>query len=251
MAGLWTVLQHVAWEGPGLIGSEAQARGLCTDVRRLDLDASLPEPSEVEGLVVMGGPMGVYETDRYPFLASECRLIQDLVQRDRPVLGVCLGAQLLAKALGAKVFPGHGQEIGCGPVELTEEGKQDPLFVSAGPSFHVFHWHGDTFDLPERATLLASSRQYPHQAFRFGRCAYGLQFHVEPDPDAWSAWQQHLPVDLTKQSEQERQMVAQVGRDVIARFFDLALGSSDRLKQADRESDCDPRDFCHSRESGG
>ena len=143
----------------------------------------MPEPNEVEGLVVMGGPMGVYETDKYPFLAHECRLIAELIRRERPVLGVCLGAQLLARALGARVFPGHGPEIGFGSVELTKEGKEDPLFGPSGPSFPVFHWHGDTFELPEGATLLASSTQYPHQAFRFGDYAYALQFHIEPDPD--------------------------------------------------------------------
>jgi GMP synthase (glutamine-hydrolysing) len=221
----WSILQHVAWEGPGLIAVEAQARGLHIDVRPLHLGASIPEPDEVQGLIVMGGPMGAYETDKHPFLAEECSLIAELVRRNRPVLGVCLGAQLLARALGARVFPGHGPEIGFGFVELTAEGKRDALFGPDGPSLPVFHWHGDTFDLPEGSTLLASSAEYRHQAFRFGSCAYGLQFHIEPDLDTWSAWHEHLLPALIERAEQRRGVVERVGRNTIARFFDVALGS--------------------------
>lgn len=223
MAGTWTILQHAAWEGPGLIAVEAQARGLDLDIRRLDTGDRLPRTDEVEGLVVMGGPMGVYETGKHPFLAEESSLIAEVVQRNCPVLGVCLGAQLLARALGARVFPGHGPEIGFGFVELTAAGKHDPLFAPSGPSVPVFHWHGDTFDLPEGATLLASSAAYPHQAFRSGRCAYGLQFHIEPDSDTWSAWREHLPPALTERAEQRRYVVERVGRNVLARFFEFAL----------------------------
>ena len=225
MTGPWTILQHVEWEGPGLIASEARRRGVHTDIRRLDLGAGFPRPDDVGGLVVMGGSMGAYETDKYPFLAAECDLIAELVRQDRPVLGVCLGAQLLARALGARVFRGHGPEIGFGFVDLTTAGQQDPLFRSSGPSIPVFHWHGDTFDLPEGSTLLASSKEYPHQAFRVGRCAYGLQFHVEPDSDSWSAWRAHLPSDLIDRAEQRRSVVEQVGRSVLAKFLDVALGS--------------------------
>ncbi len=223
MTGDWTILQHVAWEGPGLIAAEAQRRGLHTDIRRLDLGAGIPEPDEVQGLIVMGGPMGVYETGKYPFLAGECSLIAELVRRDRPVLGVCLGAQLLARALGASVFPGHGPEIGFGFVELTEEGKRDALFGPDRPFVPVFHWHGDTFDLPEGSTLLASSAEYPHQAFRFASCAYGLQFHIEPDSGTWAAWHEHLPPAVIERAEQKRDAVERVGRSIATRFFDVAV----------------------------
>ena len=224
MTYLWLILQNVAWEGPGLIASEAKARGLRTEIRRLDLGAGMPPPGEVDGLVVMGGPMGVYETGKYGFLESECKLIRELVARGRPVLGVCLGAQLLASALGARVFPGHKPEIGFGSVQLTGAGNDDPLMGPAGPIVPVFHWHGDTFDLPQGATLLASSEDYPHQAFRFGKCAYGLQFHLEPDSGVWSAWQEHLPSGLMEESKERRLAIEQVGKGVIARFFDLASG---------------------------
>ena len=138
MTGHWTILQHVDWEGPGLIAAEAQGRGLRTDIRRLDLGADVPEHDEIQGLIVMGGSMGVYETDKYPFLAGECSLIAELVRRDHPVLGVCLGAQLLAKALGGRVLPGHGPETGFGFVELTAEGKRDAVFGPNEPPFPYF-----------------------------------------------------------------------------------------------------------------
>jgi GMP synthase (glutamine-hydrolysing) len=215
-------LQHVVWEGPGLIASEAKARDLQIDIRRLDLGAAIPEADEVECLVVMGGPMGVYESDRHPFLVAESRLMAELVRRNRPVLGVCLGAQVLAWALGARVFPGHVSEIGFGAVELTADGVRDPVLAPAGPSVPVFHWHGDTFDLPEGATLLASSKDYPHQAFRIGIRVYGLQFHVEPDSVLWPAWYEHLPPAMAERSEPKRQAIEHVGRGIISRFFDVA-----------------------------
>lgn len=219
----WIVLQHAAWEGPGLIAVEARARGLYLDVRRLDLGDSIPDPDQVNGLVVMGGPMGAYETDIYPFLAEECRLLGELAHRNCPVLGICLGSQLLAKALGADVFPGNRPEIGFGFVELTPTGKQDPLFAEAGSSIPVVHWHGDTFDLPEGAALLASSEEYAQQAFRFGSCAYGLQFHIEPDSSTWLDWQEHLPMERSDKTGLQKQRIDQVGRRVIARFFDAVL----------------------------
>lgn len=220
----WGILQHVEWEGPGLIAAEAVARGVSLDLRRLDGDRRVPNAGDMDGLVVMGGPMGVYETDKYAFLAEECNLIREMVRRDRPVLGVCLGAQLLASALGARVFPGHGPEVGFGAVALTEKGSEDPVLGPAGPSLPVFHWHGDTFDLPDSAVLLASSTKYANQAFRVGRCTYGLQFHVEPDDDTWSVWREHLPTKLSVQDKQVRSAIQRIGKGVIQRFFDLALG---------------------------
>lgn len=220
----WVVVQHAAVEGPGLILDLARLRGLEIDVRRMDLGASVPSPDRIGGLVVLGGPMGAYETDKHVFLAEECGLIAEFVRRKRPVLGICLGAQLLAKALGANVFPGPGQEIGFGLVELTSERSRDPLLGPVGPSLPVFHWHGDTFDVPEGATLLASSAAYPHQAFRYGDTAYGLQFHIEPDPEMWSAWSRLLPGGVMKGTEERQHLTTQAGRIVVRNFFDVALG---------------------------
>jgi GMP synthase-like glutamine amidotransferase len=232
MEHFWIVLQHVAWEGPGLIALEAKSRGLSLDVRRLDRGDSIPNPDHLAGLVVMGGPMGVYETGKYPFLSEECRLIAELARRNRPVLGVCLGAQLLASALGANVYPGQQAEVGFGSVELTPEGKQDPLFESIEGSVPVFHWHGDTFDLPNGAVLLASSKEYPHQAFRFGSCAYGLQFHIEADSETWSNWHEHLPKQLAGEDDLRRNRVAVLGRQMIARFFNIAFSPGISLHHA-------------------
>ncbi len=223
MTPLWAIIQHVPWEGPGLIAAEAEARGLPWSVRRIDLGAGVPEADELAGLVGMGGPMGAYETDKYPFLAAECSLMAELVQNGRPVLGVCLGAQLLAKALGAKVFPGHTPEIGFGSVELTAAGREDPLFGPARPLLPAFHWHGDTFDLPEGATLLASSSEYAQQAFRFGKCVYGLQFHIELDSQSWAAWKGHLPASVAEPTKEQREALERVGHGIIARFFDLSV----------------------------
>jgi GMP synthase-like glutamine amidotransferase len=229
MAGMksrWVVLQHVEWEGPGIIAREAKSRGLDVEVRRLDLGDEIPEADHVDGLVVMGGPFGAYEEDSHPFLARECSLLAAAVRHGSPVLGVCLGAQLLAKALGGKVFPGHGAEVGFGSIDLTQAGQQDPLFAEIGNVLPAFHWHGDTFTLPEGAALLASSQMYAHQAFRFGSRAYGLQFHVEPDADTWAAWRNHLPMGLVENSETKQLEIEETGNSVFARFFDLATSSA-------------------------
>ncbi len=226
MKGRWVVLQHVEWEGPGIIAREAKSRGLDVEVRRLDLEEEIPEADHVDGLVVMGGPFGAYEDDWYPFLAKECSLLAAAVRRGFPVLGVCLGAQLLAKALGGKIFPGHGAEIGFGSIKLTQAGQQDLLFAEIGNVLPAFHWHGDTFTLPEGAVLLASSQMYTQQAFRFGSRAYGLQFHVEPDADTWAAWRKHLPKGLVENSETKQLEIEETGTKIISRFFDLATNSA-------------------------
>lgn len=220
MKSRWIVLQHVEWEGPGIIAREAMYQGYDVDIRRLDREEQLPDADHVDGLVVMGGSFGAYEEDRYPFLTKECSLIGAVARRGSPVLGVCLGAQLLAKALGAKVFPGHGAEIGFGSIELTATGREDALFAGFGDALPVFHWHGDTFTLPEGAELLASSQTYVHQAFRFGSHAYGFQFHIEPDAGTWAAWQNHLPEGLIDNSKTERLQIEEAGKTIIARYFD-------------------------------
>lgn len=231
MKNHWVVLQHVEWEGPGIIAGEAEKRGCEIDIRRLDREDPVPDADYVDGLVVMGGPLGVYEEDSYAFLHKECELLGEVVRRGGPVLGVCLGAQLLAKALGAEVFRGHGTEIGFGSVELTAAGQEDPLFAGAGETLPVFHWHSDTFTLPEGAELLASSAMYRYQAFRFGNRAYGLQFHVEPDASTWAAWRDHLPKGLIDNSEPERNAIGIAGNTVIARFFDHMMSAAESGKR--------------------
>jgi GMP synthase (glutamine-hydrolysing) len=181
------VLQHIACEPPAAFEDELRSRGL--ELVRVELDEgeAIPALDEFAGIVVMGGPMGAYDDEEHPWLAGEKRYLREAVGRDVPVWGVCLGAQLLAASLGARVYRGPEPEVGLLPVELTEAAAADPVFGDAPPSIPTLQWHGDTFDLPEGATLLASSPAYPNQAFRFGR-SYGLQFHVEVTPELAAQW---------------------------------------------------------------
>jgi len=174
-------LLHAEAETPGLIADVLDRRGIGMETVRGY--AGEPVPTAMDGrdaLVVMGGPMGVYDQDRIPFLRDEIDLIRDAVQAGKPVLGVCLGSELLAAALGAKVAPAR-KEIGWYPVTLTDAAADDPLWRGVDRSIRVFHWHGDAFELPPGAVPLASSALTPCQAFRHGRAAYGLLFHMEMD----------------------------------------------------------------------
>jgi GMP synthase (glutamine-hydrolysing) len=137
---------------------------------------------------LLGGPMNVDEVEKYPFLAAEVPWIQESLTRGVPLLGICLGAQLLAKACGAKVYSQGIKEIGWYPLELTPAAEADPLWKGCGPCLTVFQWHGDTFDLPPGAVLLAQSPQCVHQAFRIRQSAYGLQFHLEMTREMIDDW---------------------------------------------------------------
>jgi GMP synthase-like glutamine amidotransferase len=181
------VLQHIACEPPAAFEDELRSRGY--DVTRVELDEGdeLPDWRDFPAIVVMGGPMGAYEEEEHPWLVDEKRLLREAVEADVPVWGVCLGAQLLASALGSRVYRGDEPEVGMLPVQLTDAAAEDPVFNGAPRSFPTLQWHGDTFDLPEGATLLASSPAYPHQAFRVGR-SYALQFHLEVSLDLAREW---------------------------------------------------------------
>jgi GMP synthase (glutamine-hydrolysing) len=147
-------------------------------------------------LIILGGPIGAYETDTYPFLKSELALIEHRLSRDLPTLGICLGSQLLAKALGSRVFAGHVKEIGWGRIELTSHGALSCLNPLQQAGAAVLHWHGDSFDLPKGARRLASNTHYENQAFAYGRKILGLQFHLEADPRRLEDWYAGHAVEL-------------------------------------------------------
>jgi GMP synthase (glutamine-hydrolysing) len=133
----------------------------------------------VGGIIVLGGAMGVYDAEKFPFLKTELQLLERTITAGRPVLGICLGAQMIAHVLGARVFPGDRREVGWGTVTLTDAAGGDPVFGDAASPLDVFHMHGDTYDLPADARQLARSAQYEQQAFEWGGVVYGLQFHLE------------------------------------------------------------------------
>jgi GMP synthase (glutamine-hydrolysing) len=181
------VLQHAGCEPPGVYEDELNERGIPFRRVLLDNSAELPDWREFAAIVVMGGAMGAYEDDAYPWLADERALIAEAVRAGTPYWGVCLGAQLLAASLGARVAPGLGPELGVLPVHLTDAAAEDPVFADAPMSFSTLQWHGDTYELPDGAVRLAGSELYEQQAFVLDR-AYALQFHLEVDSDLAAEW---------------------------------------------------------------
>ena len=181
------VLQHEWNDGPGYLGEALQRHGAALDVVRLDHTELIPDTDSYDMLLVMGGEMNVYAEEQHPWLIDETRAIRQAVQSGEAVLGVCLGGQLLAKALGAKVHLAAVHEIGLVPLLLTEDGKTDPFFDGL-PVLEAVEWHDDVFNIPEGAVHLAGSAGCVNQAFRYGRQAYGLQFHPEVSPEMLMSW---------------------------------------------------------------
>ncbi len=181
------VMQHVAFEDLGTFAPVLEEMGFA--IRYFPVEEPPAEEAwlAAELAVVLGGPVGVYDQVLYPFLKVEKELVKKRLEADRPLLGICLGAQLIAAVLKARVYPGRGKEIGWSGIELTEAGRHSPLHVLEGYR-PVLHWHGDTFDLPEGAELLASTPMTPHQAFRLGSRILALQFHPEVDTEHFERW---------------------------------------------------------------
>lgn len=183
------IVQQVPHEGPGLIGVELKRAGFITETVRAYNGERLPRSAEgFTAIIVLGGPMGVYEEAVYPFIKDEIRLLKSALKHKVPVLGVCLGAQLLARAAGATVYKGPGKEIGFYKVSLTDEGARDALLNGMPVELTVFQWHGDTFDVPKGGVNLASSALFPNQLIRVGKNAYGVQFHLEVDLKMVTEW---------------------------------------------------------------
>jgi GMP synthase-like glutamine amidotransferase len=171
--------QHAPFESPGYIQSWAEDKEYRQNVTRFYEPFALPYLHDFDWLVVMGGPMGVNDNEQYPWLSDEKFFIQQCIKAGKTVIGICLGAQLIASALGAAVYPNKEKEIGWFPVTLTATGKASPIFSGLPVSLTVLHWHGDTFDLPPNAALLAETAICKNQAFVSGDRVIGLQFHFE------------------------------------------------------------------------
>lgn len=182
-------LRHIPIEGLGVFEDVLRAHDYAVtyvDVWKDDVAAALAQSPDL--LVVLGGPMGVYEADQYPFLHDEVRAIQDRLASGKALLGICLGAQLLAHAAGARVYPGPQKEIGYFPLTLTAEGEASCLSGLAEADYQVLHWHGDTFELPVGAVRLCESAITANQAFSLGPNVLALQFHMEALPADMEAW---------------------------------------------------------------
>lgn len=182
------VFQHLPIEHPGIFRDFMRERRMSVHTVELDGGEPIPDPTEFGAVLAFGGPMNVYEEEEYPFLKPETAAIRHAVDFGVPFLGVCLGGQLLAKALGAPVTKNLVPEVGLLDIELTEEGRRDPLFAAFPARPKVVQWHSDTFAVPEGGVLLATSPACRDQAFRFGESAYGLQFHVEVTPEMAEEW---------------------------------------------------------------
>jgi GMP synthase-like glutamine amidotransferase len=183
------VIKQVLVEGPGIIGMELLRLGLDMVVIEPYAGDAIPETLDGYGaLILLGGPMSVYDESEFPYLVEELKLLALALKDSVPVLGVCLGAQLLARAAGAKVYPGPVCEIGYYSVSVTDDGRDDVLMAGLPGELNVFQWHGDTFDLPEGATRIASSEAYKNQMFRVGSVAYGTQFHLEVTLEMVASW---------------------------------------------------------------
>ncbi len=223
MSAPWLLVQHVEFERPGIIATQARVHGIPLEIRCIASGDPLPRFEEISGLIVMGGPMCADDEAAFPNLRAEKELLASAAVTGLPVLGICLGAQLLARALGARVYRCDAEELGFEEVTLTEEGKRDPILGGAGDTLPVCQWHADTFDLPTQAVRLASSPRCPNQAFRVGDRAYAFQFHVEMDDEVLRGWRPHFP-EPARLDSPLRTKAERLGRRVISSFFEKNYG---------------------------
>lgn len=206
------ILKNIAAEGPGTIADFLVEKGIPYRIVELETE-TIPEAGEFDTLVIMGGPMSV--NDNIPYIRREEELVREFISKGKRVFGVCLGAQIMAKAFGAAVYVGPQKEIGWYDIELTGEGERDPLMRQLAASeasdtvskkVKVFQWHGETFDIPAGAERIASSELYPNQAFKFTEKAYAFQFHIEVTKELIYEWLKNEPVDMDKLREQTEKL---------------------------------------------
>lgn len=222
-------VRHVAFEDLGLLGPLVSARGYEVRYHDAGIDAFAADTLVAPDLViVLGGPIGVYETDAYPFIPGEIDAVAARLQTNKPMLGICLGAQLMAAALGARVAPGPAKEIGWTPVTLSEAG-QNSVLAPLGLS-PVLHWHGDNCELPAGCRCLAATTHCPVQAFERTPSQLALQFHLETEPARFEAWLVGHTVELAKAGLDPRDLrqqartvgpaVRELGRGVLGAWLD-------------------------------
>ncbi len=190
------VLQHEECEHLGVLSTLLSRHNVTYRYVKLYEGESIPDLKSYSGVVILGGPMNVYEEDDYPFLRAEDSLIKEALKNRRPTLGLCLGAQLMAKAAGAKVYPGARKEVGWYTVDLTDKGRSDGVFRGLEAGFAVFQWHGDTFDIPVGGVRLAGSAMFRNQAFSIGAVGYAIQFHLEVTYQMVSDWMKRYEDEL-------------------------------------------------------
>lgn len=221
-------IRHVCFEDLGLLEPILQKHGF--DITYLEAstgDFTQRNPENFNLIVILGGPIGVYDSQDYPFLIEEVNFIKQAINKNIPMIGLCLGSQLLAQCLGATVYPGPEKEIGWYPLQLTEAGKNSIL--QDLDNQYVLHWHGDTFSIPEQANHLASSQAYPNQAFQY-KNILALQFHIEVTFDNIQQWlvghtseihsTQRLSVSLLrKQTEQYIEIIAPIAEKIFEKFL--------------------------------
>lgn len=191
-------IQHVPFETPAYILTWAKEKGYGITSTHVYRNSSFPETNSFDWLVIMGGPMNIYQEKEYPWLIEEKKFISKAIKEEKTVLGICLGAQLIADVLGAKIYRNAYKEIGWFPVNMTNEGLQNNIFSHLPKSFTAFHWHGDTFDLPSNSLRLASSEGCLNQAFLFGNKTIGLQFHLEATDESLKSLVENCSDELTE-----------------------------------------------------
>lgn len=226
------ICKNIHTEGPGTIEDYLIAQKIPYRIIELSRGDVIPETDNFNTLIIMGGPMSV--NDDIDYIRREVDLVKDFIANGKKVFGVCLGAQIMAKALGAKIYVGPQKEIGWYDIELTEEGLKDQFMRSLAihpevgdlwKRFKVFHWHGETFDIPHGAVRLASSSLYPNQAFRYGNNAYAFQFHIEVSKGMIYDWFKNEPIDLNKLKEETEEFY-DIYNARARRFYELFFRKS-------------------------